>query len=137
MRSEGRGPPRTVDEYFSRLSPEAREPLQDLRQTIRAAAPTAEEVISYQMPALRLNGVLVYYAAFADHFSFFPGSVETSRKFAKELKPFAAGKGTFHFTRERPLPADLVRRIVKARVEENEQKAAKKRRPARAGRATK
>ncbi len=109
-----------VDGYLAAVQPELRKALQDLRRTIRAAAPKAEEIISYRMPAFRYQGNLVYYAAFRDHGSLFIGSVVTQRKFATELKPFAAGKGTVHFTPEHPLPAALVTRIVKARVTENE-----------------
>ena len=97
--------------------------LQNLRKTIKATAPDAEEVISYSMPAFRYQGMLVYYAAFKDHCSFFVGSVATQRKFAAALKTFAARKGTIHFTPERPLPAELVKRIVKARISENEARA--------------
>ncbi len=97
--------------------------MENLQRTIRAAAPEAEEVIGYRMPAFRQNGALVFYAAFADHCSLFLGSVRTQRKFAAELKPFAAGKGTIHFTPERPLPPDLVTRMVTARVAENEARA--------------
>ncbi len=111
--------PKTVDEYLAQVSAEQRAALEALRRTIRAAAPRAEEVISYRMPAFRQNGVLVYFAAFQDHCSFFPGSVATQRKFAAELKPFAAGKGTIHFTPEHPLPEGLVKRLVRARVAEN------------------
>jgi uncharacterized protein YdhG (YjbR/CyaY superfamily) len=100
--------------------------LQDLRETIREAAPDAEEVISYKIPAFRLHGMLVYYAAFKDHCSFFVGSTRVRRMFAAELKPFAAGKGTFQFTPARPLPAPLVKRIVKERIAENESRAPSK-----------
>lgn len=109
-----------VDAYLAEVPPDLRKALQDLRKTIRAAAPEAEEIISYQMPAFRHHGNLVYYAAFRDHCSFFIGSVVTQRTFAAELKSFAAGKGTVHFTPEHPLPSGLVARIVKARVAENE-----------------
>lgn len=112
-----------VDAYLAKVPPEMRDALQDLRRTIRAAAPKAEEIISYRMPAFRYLGNLVYYAAFADHCSLFIGSVVTQRKFAAELRPFAAGKGTVHFTPDRPLPAALVTRVVKARVAENEARA--------------
>ncbi len=112
-----------VEAYLAKVPPAMRDALQRLRRTIQAAAPKAEEVISYQMPAFRYQGNLVYYAAFRDHCSLFIGSVDTQRKFAEELKPFAAGKGTVHFTPERPLPAPLVTRIVKARVAENEARA--------------
>ncbi len=109
-----------VDAYLAAVPAGMRAVLQQLRETIRTAAPAAEEVISYKMPAFRQDGILVYYAAFKDHCSFFPGSVATQRTFARELKPFAAGKGTIHFTPEKPLPASLVSRIVRARVAENQ-----------------
>jgi uncharacterized protein YdhG (YjbR/CyaY superfamily) len=111
--------PKTVDEYLARVPPEFRTSLQRLRKTIKAAAPDADEVISYQIPAFRQNGILVYYAAFKDHCSFFVGSSEIRRQFSAELKAFESGKGTARFTPHRPLPADLVTRIVKARVAEN------------------
>ncbi len=109
-----------VEAYLAKAPADMRAALQALRKTIRAAAPQAEEVISYRMPAFRHGRILVYYAAFKGHCSFFIGSVVTQRKFARELRPFAAGKGTVHFTPDRPLPAALVTRIVKARIAENE-----------------
>ncbi len=118
--------PASVDAYLAKVPADQRAALEALRRTIRAAAPEADEVISYQIPAFRKDGILVYYAAFEDHCSFFPGSVVTQRKFAAELKPFAAGKGTIHFTPERPLPAGLVTRIVRARLAENERRAKRK-----------
>lgn len=93
--------------------------LRQLRKTIRAAAPHAEEVISYKMPAYRQNGMLVYFAAFTDHCSLFGAGASVRLKFAAELKDFDGGKGTLQFTPEHPLPAGLVTRIVKARVAEN------------------
>jgi uncharacterized protein YdhG (YjbR/CyaY superfamily) len=111
--------PKTVDEYLARVPPRFRTALQQLRRTIKAAAPEAVEVMSYQMPAFRQNGMLVYYAAYKDHCSFFVGSYRVRRKFAAELKPFEAGKGTLHFTPDHPMPSNLVSRIVKARVAEN------------------
>ncbi len=111
--------PKTVDEYMARVPPKFRTALQRLRKTIKGAAPDAEEVISYQMPAFRQDGMLVYYAAFKDHCSFFVASGGLRRQLSAELKPFETGKGTLRFTPERPLPADLVTRIVKARVAEN------------------
>ncbi|HEY7588565.1 MAG TPA: DUF1801 domain-containing protein [Thermoplasmata archaeon] len=112
-------PPSTVDEYLARVPPRFRTTLRRLRKTIKAAAPDAEEVISYQMPAFRQNGMLVYYAAFENHCSLFVGSPKVRRRFSAELKPFMAGKGTARFTPDRPLPARLVTRIVKACVAEN------------------
>ena len=111
--------PKSIDEYLARVPPKFRAPLQRLRKTIQAAAPDAEEVISYRMPAFRQNGMLVYFAAFEDHCSLFVGSATVRRRFSAELKPFMRGKGTLHFTPDRPLPAGLVTRIVKARVAEN------------------
>ena len=112
-------PPKTVDEYMARVPPKFRATLQRLRRLIKAAAPDAEEVISYQMPAFRQNGMLVYSAAFEDHCSLFVASDEVRRRFAAELKPFATGKGTLRFTPEQPPPARLVTRIVQVRVAEN------------------
>jgi uncharacterized protein YdhG (YjbR/CyaY superfamily) len=117
--------PKTVDEYLARVPPGFRASLQQLRKTIKAAAPEADEVISYQIPAFRLNGILVYYAAFKDHCSFFVGSSKVRSEFSAELKQFETGKGTARFTPDRPLPADLVTRIVKARVAENAAKRSK------------
>jgi uncharacterized protein YdhG (YjbR/CyaY superfamily) len=118
-----------VDEYLARLTPKFRSALQRLRKIVKAAAPDAEEVISYQMPALRQNGMLVYYTAFKDHCSFFVGSPQVRRDFSAELKPFEAGKGTLHFRPEQPLPAHLITRIVKARVAENTARRARSARP--------
>lgn len=123
MKGSGSAVPKSVDEYLAAVPADMRAALQDLRRIIRAAAPKAEEVISYRMPAFRYHGMLVYYAAFQDHCSFFVGSPSVRRKFAAELKSFVAGKGTVHFTPQRPLPAALVTRIVKARVTENESRA--------------
>ncbi len=119
---------RAVDAYLAKLPADMRVALQTLRDTIRAAAPDAQEAISYRIPAFRHHGVLVYYAAFRDHCSFFPGSVVTQRRFAAELAPFAAGKGTIHFTPAHPLPSGLVTRIVKARMAENESRERARRR---------
>jgi len=111
-----------VEAYFARVSPALRPALVHLRKTIRAAAPAAEEFMSYHMPAFRQNGVLVYYAAFADHCSLFVASPGVRRKFSAALKPFQGGKGTVRFTPDHPLPAGLVTRIVQARISENEKR---------------
>ena len=113
---------RTVDEYLRALPADARAVLTRLRRTIRAAAPGAEEVISYSMPAYKLNGVLVYFAAFENHCSFFPASKAILKRFAKDLRPFDASGATIRFTSDHPLPATLVRRIVRARIQENEER---------------
>ena len=101
---------------------EARAALEKLRAQIRAAAPEAVEAISYQMPAFKLRGrLLVYFAAFKDHCSLFPGSsvMEAHRD---ELKGYYTSKGTIRFSPGKPLPAALVKKLVKARIAENETK---------------
>src|SRR5881398_2199144 len=108
--------PEMVDDYLARLTPRFRTALQQLRRTIKAAAPGAEEIISYKMPAFRDNGMLVYYGAFKDHCSFFIASAKVRRQFSAELEPLETGKGTLRFMPGRPLPSDLVIRIVKARL---------------------
>ncbi len=117
-------PSKTVEEYFSRLPDDSRAVLMHLRGILLATAPEAEEVISYRMPALRYKGILVYYAAFSDHFSLFIASPRMRKRFARELRPYKGGKGTVRFTAENPLPDDLVVRIVRMRMAENEARAA-------------
>jgi uncharacterized protein YdhG (YjbR/CyaY superfamily) len=108
----------TVGEYFASLPEQARAALEQLRLTIKKAAPEAEEVISYQMPAFRFHGVLVYYAAFKNHFSFFPasGAVEV---FKDKLTAYETSKGTIRFPFGKPLPVGLITEIVQYRVKEN------------------
>jgi uncharacterized protein YdhG (YjbR/CyaY superfamily) len=116
----------SVEKYLAALPGESRAALEKLRTTIKAAAPTASETISYQMPAFRYEGrSLVSYAAFKDHCSFFPMSLAVIADREDELRPFLSGKGTIRFTTDRPLPAALVTSIVKARMAEI---AARKRR---------
>lgn len=111
-----------TDSYIA-AAPEAMRPLlEKIRLTIRKAAPGAEEVISYGMPAFRYKGMLVYFAAFKNHCSFFPGNAGLIAELKTELKPFRTSKGTIQFTPENPLPAALVTRIVKLRVKQNEEK---------------
>ncbi len=118
--------PTSVEGYFAALPSEQRAALETLRETIRAAAPTATEAISYQMPAFKYEGRgLVSYAAFKDHYSLFPMSLQVMADYETELRSFVSGKGTIRFTAEKPLPAALVRKIVKARMQEID---AKKRR---------
>src|SRR5207247_11052456 len=89
------------------------------RRSNKAGAPGAEESIRYKMPAFRDNGMLVYYGGFKDHCSFFVACAKVRRQFSAELEPFETGKGTLRFMHDRPLPSDLVIRIVKARLAEN------------------
>src|SRR5438094_4487802 len=112
--------PRTIDEYLTKVKPDQRATLEKLRRTILATAPEAEECISYGIPAFRLNGrSLVFFGAWANHCSFYPGSSATLKKFQKDLKDFQTSKGTIRFTPDKPLPATLVKKLVKARVVES------------------
>jgi uncharacterized protein YdhG (YjbR/CyaY superfamily) len=110
-----RAVPTTVDEYLARLDPDKRAALRKLRRDIRAAAPGAEECISYRMPAFRISGrILLWMGAAADHVAFYPGGIV--RDFAADLGAYDLGKGTIRFSPARPLPAALVRTLVKARL---------------------
>ena len=113
--------PTTVEEYLLGLPDAQRAALEELRLTVNAAAPDAEESIAYQMPALRSHGgqFLVSYAAFKNHYSLFPASDEVVGTLGDELTPYLAGKGTIRFPASRPIPLALVRRIVEIRVAEN------------------
>lgn len=113
--------PTTVEEYLAGLPDAQRAALEELRRTVNAAAPDAEESIAYQMPALRSHGgqFLVSYAAFKNHYSLFPASDEVVGTLGDELTPYLAGKGTIRFPASRPIPLALVRRIVEIRVAEN------------------
>jgi uncharacterized protein YdhG (YjbR/CyaY superfamily) len=120
-----KAPAKTVDEYLDAFSPTVRRPLQQLRQTIRAAAPEADEVISYQMPAYKYLGVLVYFAAYKNHIGFYP-TAGGIKAFTKELSAYEGSKGTVRFPIDKPLPLGLINKIVKFRVKENEAKKVKK-----------
>ena len=109
----------TIDEYLARLNADQRAALEALRRTIKAAAPKAEECISYQLPAFRQHGVLVAFGATANHCAFYPMSASTVSAFQRELARFDTSKGTIRFQPDRPLPAALVRKLVKARLAEN------------------
>jgi len=107
--------PKTFDGYLESLSEDQRAALEKLRKAIRAAAPKAEECISYGIPAFRLNGkFLVGLGAAATHCSFYPGS--TVQAYVRELKGYQTSKGTVRFPASKPLPAALVRKIVKTRI---------------------
>jgi uncharacterized protein YdhG (YjbR/CyaY superfamily) len=114
--------PRSVDEYLAGIPEPARSTLDKIRVAIRSAAPPeAVETISYRMPALKYKSVLVWYAAFADHCSLFP-TASIVEAFKRELKEFHTSKGTIQFPTDKPLPTALIKRIVKARVEQIEGK---------------
>jgi uncharacterized protein YdhG (YjbR/CyaY superfamily) len=106
-----------VEAYLAGLPAEMRAALEQVRATVRQAAPAAVEVISYRMPAFRHDGrILVWYAGFAKHASFFPGSLAGLESLAPEMRPYAAAKGTLRFTPAHPIPRRLITRIVKARI---------------------
>ena len=116
----GKAAPKTVDEYLAAVPQPARATLDKIRATIRAAAPaTATEGISYGMPMFKYKGLLVGFAAFAKHCSLFPGAAPIAA-FQAELKNYPTSKGTIQFPMDKPLPAALVKKLVKARVAENE-----------------
>jgi len=115
----------TIDEYISGFPKDIQEHLEQIRATIRDAAPEAEEVISYQMPAFKCHGILVYFAAFKNHIGFFP-TASGIAAFRKELTAYAGSKGTVRFPFGKELPLELISKIVKFRVEEDLKKAAKK-----------
>ena len=120
--------PTSVKEYLAALPKESRAALEKLRKTIKAAAPEATEAISYQMPTFKDHGrFLVSFAAFRDHCSLFPASTKVLEAHGEELKAYFSGKGTLRFTADKPIPAALVKKIVKARLEENAVRQAKPR----------
>ncbi len=120
---------KAVEEYLAQLPPDARKTLQKLRREIKAAAPHATEQLAYQMPAFRQGRLIVSYAAFKHHCSLFPMSLKVMRDMAEDLKGYEVDKGTIRCPPGKPLPSALVRRIVKARLAENEARlAARKRR---------
>ena len=113
------GKPKNIDEYLAALSADKRAALEKLRKTIKAAAPKAEECISYQIPSFRLNGMLVGFGATAKHCALYLMSAATVEAYAAELKDYDTSKGTIRFQADNPLPASLVRTLVKARIAEN------------------
>ena len=118
-------PAQTVDDYLAALPEEARATLEKLRKVVKAAVPKATEVISYQIPMYKHHGMLVGFAAFKDHCSFFPGAnpIATHKD---ELKAYETSKGTIRFPIGKPLPAALVKKLVKTRVAENEKRLREK-----------
>ena len=120
---DGRPAPKDIDEYLAGVPEPARSTLQKMRAMIRSAAPKeATEAISYGMPAFKYKGALVAFAAFKSHCSFFPMNGSLLAEFQDELKDYRTSKGTLQFPQDKPLPAALVKRLVKARVAQNEAK---------------
>lgn len=117
--------PKTIDEYIKAFPMDIQEKLRAMRKAIHAAAPKAEEKISYQMPTFFLKGNLVHFAAFKNHIGFYPVP-SGILAFKKELSAYATSKGAAQFPLDRPLPLALVARIVKYRVVENEKNSREK-----------
>jgi len=120
--AKGNGAPKNVDEYLAGVPQPARSTLTKMRAAIRSAVPPeAIETISYGMPAFKHQGVLVWFAAFSTHCSLFP-TASVIEAFKHELKAFSTSKGTIQFPTDKPLPTALIKKIVKARVAQNESK---------------
>jgi uncharacterized protein YdhG (YjbR/CyaY superfamily) len=122
-RVSGGSGPADVDRYLAKVREPARSTLQKVRAVIKSVAPReATEAISYGIPAFRYNGLLVAYAAFRNHCSFFPSSGTLLRQFADDLKGYSCSKGTIRFAVDKPLPPALITKLVKARVAKNERR---------------
>lgn len=112
--------PKTVDEYLARVPEPARDAVSKIRAAIRSVVPAdATEIISYRIPAFKHKRVLVWYAAFSNHCSLFP-TAAVIEAFKDELKGFSTSKGTIHFPTDKPIPAALIKKLVKARVAQSE-----------------
>jgi uncharacterized protein YdhG (YjbR/CyaY superfamily) len=121
-RAKKKGAPKSVGAYLARVPEPARSTLRKVRAAIRSAVPKgAAETISYGIPAVKYKGIVVWYAAFANHCSLFP-TTSIIKAFRKDLKGYRIAKGTIQFPIDKPLPATLVRKLVKARVAEIESK---------------
>ncbi len=108
----------TIDEYIAGFPEHIQAVLEEMRQTIREAAPDAEEAISYQIPTFKLNGNLVHFAAFKKHIGFYPAPAGIEA-FSEELSAYESAKGSVKFPLDQPMPLDLVRRVVEYRVKQN------------------
>jgi len=117
--------PASIDEYIAAFPPEIRIILEKIRSTISAAAPHAQEIISYRMPAFTQDGILVYFAAFKNHIGLFP-PVSGDAKLEKALSAYAGPKGNLKFPLDQPIPYDLIKRITTLRVKQNLSKSAAK-----------
>ena len=113
-------PSKTVDDYLTALPPDVKNTLEDLRKTIKAAAPDAEEVISYQIPTYKFHGPLVHFMAGKNHCSLITVNKSIVEKYKNELENFKISGTTIHFSANNPLPSKLVKKIVKQRIKENE-----------------
>jgi uncharacterized protein YdhG (YjbR/CyaY superfamily) len=118
----GRATPKNIDEYIASYSPEVQAVLEKIRLTIRKAAPDAQETISYKIPAFRLNGILVYFAAFKKHIGLYP-PVRGDARLVKAASAYAGEKGNLQFPLDEPIPYGLIEKIVKLRVKLNSSNA--------------
>lgn len=117
-----RTPPTTIDEYISAFSPDVQAILQKIRQVVQSAAPDAQETISYQMPAFKLNGILLYFAAFKKHIGLYP-PIKGDAQLEKDVSPYAGEKGNLKFPLDQPIPFHLIERITELRVKQDSAKA--------------
>jgi uncharacterized protein YdhG (YjbR/CyaY superfamily) len=115
---------KNIDEYIAGFPEDIQQILEELRATIKKAAPGAEETISYGIPAFKLNGMLVWFAAFKNHIGFYPTPTGIEA-FKKELSVYNEGKGSVQFPIDKPLPLNLVTKMVKYRAKKNLEKAKK------------
>ena len=118
--------PKTIDDYIAGFPADVQKKLQQVRATIRQAAPDAQEVISYQMPAFTQQGNVIYFAGYEHHIGIYPAP-RAIEQFKQELAAYEGGKGTIKLPHDRPLPLDLIRRIVEFKVRLNLEKGAAKR----------
>ena len=118
--------PKTIDEYIAAFPPDVQEILEEIRKTIRNAAPDAQEAISYQIPTFTLNGrYLVYFAAYKHHIGVYPVPTGNTA-LSEESSGYVAGKGTARFPLDQPIPLDVIRKIVQFRLQEHRERAAEK-----------
>ena len=117
--------PKNIDEYIAVFSPDVQAILERIRRTVHDAAPGAQETISYRMPAFKLNGILVYFAAFKGHIGLYP-PIAGDEKIERAIAPYAGEKGNLRFPLDQPIPYGLIESIVKHRVKQNLAKAAAK-----------
>ena len=117
--------PSTIDQYIASSPFSVRSILQKIRDTIRSVAPNATELISYRMPAFKLNRILLYFAAFKDHIGFYP-PISGDASLMKQLKRYSGPKGNLKFPLDQPIPYDLIRKIVKLRVKQESARTSSK-----------
>lgn len=122
--------PQNIDEYIARFSPETQAILQRVRQVVREAVPDAQEVISYQMPALKVHGIVVYFAAFKHHIGIYP-PVGAKAMVELGLVPYAGEKGNLRFPFAQPIPYELIARVALQRAQQDAAHAARKRKTSR------